>query len=233
MKAHWLVLFLSVLLIASIWLAVSCGGSSGGGDDDDNAGGGDDDAGDDADGGDDDASGDDDSSGGDDDVGDDDCGGDDDSMTDDDTATGDTWTDSSSGLTWQVTPLSDHMTWDEAKTYCQTLTLAGGGWHLPTISELRSLIRGCDATVTGGACGVTDDCIDSSCRNDPCVGCDYLAGPGSGGAYWPDGMSGVISWYWSSSVVADVDSYVWRVVFNSGLVSGHYIDDNGFARCVR
>ena len=78
------------------------------------------------------ATGDDDDSGG----GDDDAGDDDDSGGgDDDNAAGDTWMDSSSGLTWQVSPSSDSMTWDEAKTYCDSLTL--GGLACPALPCMR------------------------------------------------------------------------------------------------
>ena len=173
---------------------------------------------------------DDDDSGSDDD--DDDSGSDD----DDDDASGDTWTDSSSGLTWQVEPFSDYLNWEEAISYCENLSLDGGDWRLPTISELRSLIRGCDATELGGSCGVTDGCTDFDCYSEACDGCDYLGGPGSGGAYWPDGMSGEVSWYWSSSPVADGDNHAWGVDFVNGLVNYGYADYygyDGYARCVR
>ena len=131
------------------------------------------------------------------------------------------------------------MQWDEAKTYCENLSFDGhDDWRLPTISELRSLIRGCDATELGGSCGVTDSCLDSTtCLNDPCWGCDYLEGPGDGGAYWPEGMTGEISWHWSSSPVADVDYGAWAVKFGCGRVDNrstdYYYELPYFARCVR
>ena len=173
---------------------------------------------------------------GDDDDDDDDSSGDDD---DDDDVSGDTWADSSSGLTWQVTPSSDYLDWEGAKTYCDTLSLDGGGWHLPTVSELRTLIRGCEATLTGGSCGVTDDCTFLSCCNMPCLnGCGLMAGPGSGGAYWPDGMPGEIHDYWSSSALADDDldfAAAWVVGFSTGVVHNSSINNShaNYARCVR
>jgi hypothetical protein len=148
--------------------------------------------------------------------------------------------DASVKLTWQNPPASDYLTWEEAKIYCGNLSLDEQyDWRLPTISELRSLIRGCDATVLpGGACNVTDECLDSTCGNAPCAGCDYLAGPGSGGAYWPAEMSGEILWYWSSSEVTNFDeptSGAWGVDFDFGDVQGTTNDDTsyGLARCVR
>jgi hypothetical protein len=167
--------------------------------------------------------------------GDDDSNSNDDDASADDDTSADTWTDPSSGLTWQVTPPNNEMQWADAKSYCDNLTLAGGGWHLPTISELRSLIRGCDGTVTGGVCGVTYDCLDSTCWNNACAGCGKFGGPGTDGAYWPDGISGNIDWYyWSSSPAADSAYPAWGVYFDDGLVGFNYIDHSDtHARCVR
>ena len=52
-----------------------------------------------------------------------------------------TVTDLATGLTWQreddnVLRAND----GPAAAYCQGLTLAGGGWRLPTIKELRSIV---------------------------------------------------------------------------------------------
>jgi Protein of unknown function (DUF1566) len=48
--------------------------------------------------------------------------------------------DSSTRLTWQQAVDTANRTWDQAVTYCQSLTLAGGGWRLPRLNELRSLV---------------------------------------------------------------------------------------------
>ena len=152
-------------------------------------------------------------------------GGDDDTSGDD---------DASGNLIWQDPPASESMTWDDAKTYCENLSFGGyDDWRLPTISELRSLIRGCDGTVTGGACGVTDSCLNSTCWNDPCNGCGYMGGPGSGGAYWPEGLSTEKFWYWSSSPVADLVNNAWLVSFDYGLVETNGVDTTHYVRCVR
>ncbi|MDP8224616.1 MAG: DUF1566 domain-containing protein [Candidatus Lernaella stagnicola] len=159
------------------------------------------------------------------------CGDDD----DDDDSGGSDDDDAGGDLTWQDPPSSDYMTWENAKIYCANLSFDGhDDWRLPTISELRSLIRGCPATELGGSCGVTDGCTNvSDCWNDACSGCDYLEGPGSGGAYWPDGMSGGIAWYWSSSPVADLGDGAFGVDFYDGYVEGSYIGFDDHARCVR
>lgn len=145
----------------------------------------------------------------------------------------DVWKDPSSGLTWQVSP-GDWMNWSSAKSHCEGLSLGGqSGWRLPTITELRSLIRGCPATQKGGTCGVTDSCLNMSCWKDVCSGCSSKGGPGPGGAYWPPELSGMVSWYWSSSAVADDGSQVWGVGFRYGIVTDYIIDYNYSVRCVR
>ncbi|MCB9079256.1 MAG: DUF1566 domain-containing protein [Anaerolineaceae bacterium] len=75
------------------------------------------------------------------------------------TANGDgTVTDNVTGLMWQQTPdtngngaitAADKMTYDQAQTYCDNLTLAGhDDWRLPSIKQLYSLIdfNGTDAS---------------------------------------------------------------------------------------
>jgi TolB-like protein len=154
-------------------------------------------------------------------------------------AGGEVWVDSSSGLTWQVSPTGGkkkwkaEKKWKAAKAHCSRLNLGGySDWRLPTITELRSLIRGCPATQKGGSCGVTDSCLKRNCWKDPCKGCSGKGGPGQGGAYWPPELSGAVSWYWSSSAVAD-DNRAWYVHFRNGDFN-HVSHDYTFgARCVR
>jgi len=46
--------------------------------------------------------------------------------------------DTRTGLEWVAGPDKD-MTWDEAKSWVEGLTVGGGGWRMPAIQELRSL----------------------------------------------------------------------------------------------
>lgn len=59
--------------------------------------------------------------------------------------------DPRTGLEWGRAP-KEEMTWAEASRYVQKLSLAGGGWRLPTRAELRGLYE------TGEiGCGIGDD----------------------------------------------------------------------------
>ncbi|MBI5528066.1 MAG: SUMF1/EgtB/PvdO family nonheme iron enzyme [Deltaproteobacteria bacterium] len=144
------------------------------------------------------------------------------------------WIDSTTGLMWQ-NPASDRtFTYDEAIVYCGDLYLDGhDDWRVPTISELRSLIRGCPDTQTGGACGVTDSCLEDSCRWQGCSGCLLLGGPGEGGCYWDAALRGPCYFYWSSSSYAGATSLAWYVFFFYGNVDYFVKPPTLWVRCVR
>ncbi len=153
-------------------------------------------------------------------------------------SSGEPWYDSASGLTWQNPPADNLVDWQDAIDYCNDLNLDGhSDWRLPSISELRSLIRGCPGTVTGGACGVTDSCTDDSCYDN--AACNYCDANGFGngpadGCYWPDSMEGSCQSYWSSS--PSYDNYVWFVFFYSAHVGGtssRVGNSDCYVRCVR
>ena len=143
------------------------------------------------------------------------------------------WTDPVTGYTWQEQPANNTMRWQQATDYCNDLTLDGhDDWRLPTISELRTLIRGCSATETGGSCGVTDTCLSyPSCQDDSCGGCTTGGGPADG-CYWPQGMQGSCGWFWSSSDAGD-SSPAWGVNFSVGLVGSVDKGNSHDVRCVR
>jgi hypothetical protein len=144
-----------------------------------------------------------------------------------------TWRDPVSGLMWQVTPTGEGMEWDSAVAHCSSLTLAGGGWRLPEIGELRPLIRGCPATMTGGSCNVQlGACLEWSCLDSSCDGCSSGGGPASG-CYWSSEMQGPCDWYWSSSAVGDIGDR-WSVSFGFGQVSNVPVNLSvPYVRCVR
>ena len=155
------------------------------------------------------------------------------SCADDGGATVEAWTDPSSGLTWQGGSGSGYVNWAGARAYCDDLEYAGrGDWRLPTISELRTLIRGCDGTMTGGACRVTDSCTELSCQDESCYPCDYGDGPNDGCYGLPE-LPGGCDYDWSSTRVSDSPDRAWAVGFTSGFVYKPRVYYAFHARCVR
>jgi hypothetical protein len=156
------------------------------------------------------------------------------------TVTGGVYIDPVTRFEWQQTPTGGNLDWESAVIHCRNLNLNGTGWRLPSVSELRSLFRGCPATATGGACGVTDSCLSwDSCMNPACAGCEENAGPAAG-CYWPAELQGSCSpFYWSSSTVEStveehLDGGAYYVVFNLGHVCARSKDFFfGPVRCVR
>ncbi len=156
---------------------------------------------------------------------------------DDDDSIGHVGTDLSSGLMWQNgldVGKAKHR-WIDAKSYCQKLNCGGyNDWRLPSISELRTLIRGCPKTETDGSCGVTDSCmkVNSSCWDSLCKGCSGFGGPGSIGLYWPAELDGECCFYWSSSEITKYDD-AWGVHFSLAAVYSYNAFLEGNVRCVR
>jgi hypothetical protein len=67
-------------------------------------------------------------------------------------ATAGTVTDTKTALVWQRDVPASTYTWDGAKSYCSSLTLAGGGWRLPSMKELQTVV---DRTRTSPAIDLT------------------------------------------------------------------------------
>lgn len=142
-----------------------------------------------------------------------------------------TWTDPATGLAWQMPTAVNYMNWHDAMDYCDGLHLDGGGWRLPSIDELRSLIRDCPVTATGGSCGVTEDCSEMyACWGDSgiCNGCE------DGGCNWDpalfyEGEPSCLPSYWSSTTYLAVipgtgestiesGQWAWGVMFAGGAI---------------
>ena len=129
-------------------------------------------------------------------------------------------------IEWQKFSPVDKMEWKEAVNYCQNIYLGDRiGWHLPTISELRSLIQNCSVTETDGECDVSDKCLAMYCVNN-CGGCKDET----------DGRYSVFAdngYFWSSSEVADMADYSWIVSFDDGDLYNHPKQYHADVRCVR
>ena len=145
------------------------------------------------------------------------------------------WRDDITGYLWEDPRMGGYQSWNDAIAYCNAFSLADHGpgeWELPSISTLRTLIRGCPDTEDGGTCGVTDTCLDESCYiEEHCIGCDGT-GPGAGGCYWDPALEeeeGEI--YWSSSPT-DEPVHVWIVDFNVGSLDVGSMGGTSAVRCV-
>lgn len=158
--------------------------------------------------------------------------------------TDDVCNDSLTGFEWQQNPTGGKKNWEDAKSHCQNLSLSGSGWHLPNISELRSLVRNCGPIETDGACGVRDACTPCGV-SDVCLSyipcreqnlCNPDSCPDDGGptgCYWPEELSGACSWHWSSSLVVDYGNFAWSIWFDSGYIYHHGFNVEAYVRCVR
>jgi len=148
-----------------------------------------------------------------------------------------TWEDPGTGLTWQDGPWCEAMGCAAAIAYCDALELGGqADWRLPSIGELRSLVRGCEAIEPGGACGVTDDCLDIDCWDLVCYGygCGAGDGPGTAGCYWDPDLVGECGTYWSSPVWNNgVFDACWHISFEWSYLDYVEATNALFARCVR
>lgn len=136
------------------------------------------------------------------------------------------------GKTWSL-KINALMILSQSIDYCDNLTECGySDWRLPTISELRTLIKNHPATETGGECGVTDNCLTYDCHNSACQGAD---GYGYNNEYSKLGNTEILR---SSSHVyfEDDDTYspaTWGVLFYNAKVESIAANAAMHVRCVR
>jgi formylglycine-generating enzyme required for sulfatase activity len=93
-----------------------------------------------------------------------------------------TFTDAATGLTWQSDDDGVERNYEEARTYCRALSLAGfSDWRLPTLSEFQSLTK---------AAKTADPKLNTYYNHD--TGADYwtaTVGPQSNVAHIGDGTT--------------------------------------------
>lgn len=130
------------------------------------------------------------------------------------------WYDSSTRLEWEnPSPATYFKALKDAAGHCAE---RGNGWRVPTISELRSLVRGCAATQTNGSCAVTDQCSSSSCWEN-CGNCALKQGPGKDHQYWSSELDESIQidnglHYWSNTFLPDHPEGIWLLNYYSASI---------------
>ena len=72
------------------------------------------------------------------------------------------WSDPATGLMWARHDNGKDVDWNEADSYCKSLTLGGmAGWRLPKIEELSAIY---DKTIYVGLCHIKGDIRLSECQ---------------------------------------------------------------------
>jgi hypothetical protein len=121
--------------------------------------------------------------------------------------------DTATTLTWQQTANMTGMQWASAGPYCAGLTgPAGGGWRLPTVKELTTL-------------------LDFSRPGSPFI--DPVAFPGVPA----QNASGAVNAFWSSTSLVGMSvgltQGAWLVYFDSAVTQPNPLNVGGAVRCVR
>lgn len=130
--------------------------------------------------------------------------------------------DSRTNLAWMVTPHSEYVVFETAEAFCQTLVLGEySEWRIPTLSELQSIMAGCDKCKEAG---------DSSC-----TGCASKEGPDKG-CYQISRLnpysSSECGWIWSSTPGPNAANY-YEVNFSNAGIYSVAIGNSVGVRCVK
>jgi hypothetical protein len=137
------------------------------------------------------------------------------------------WKDPGSNLGWETAPSSGAslLDWQSAVNHCQSATTAGySDWFLPEVEQLRSIIRGCAATETGGTCTVV--------INGPsCPGCSGSVP--SNGCFWPAALAGTCDMYWTATLAHSSFGYKWYIAFSNAYIDVMSTNMTLMARCAR
>jgi hypothetical protein len=168
----------------------------------------------------------------------------------------DAWYDGQTNLSWQD-PQKDAYSEDnggvtsfDAIRYCEELVIDGyDDWRLPTIDELRTIIRGAPRSEAGGACTITEGAKLAGTTVAEVAKCSGQLQPfqcaGAGNCCWHETLNGTCntidpastSHYletWSSTSAADdPENWIGYVFFDTGTVGFNHSLSLGEVRCVR
>ena len=148
------------------------------------------------------------------------------------------WRDPDTNLIWSLHAHIE-MSLEKAISYCENLKEGSEGrnWRLPTIDELRTLIRDCSSTVIEGTCKVSadNDCLSQKeCwTEEDCNGCIYDSNEPNNYSKM-DIIFGSSTKYWSASFRSDYPSdHAYFIDFSTGAISAYYKDSQISVRCVK
>lgn len=120
--------------------------------------------------------------------------------------------DNYTGLVWQRRDSDEELSWEQAVAYCDSLTLGGQEWRLPSMRELATLVDEADVA------------------------------PSINEEVFPDTKWGsrTNNWYWASHRAYNQATAAWAINFDDGF-TGFNIGDSGdwnyftagYAKCVR
>ena len=152
--------------------------------------------------------------------------------------------------TWS--PLSSGaMNWEEASAYCENLSVCGyDDWKLPSIDELRNLVKNCQKMKPSGECRISEndllsylDAKDAGSWEGVCEG-EWEAGCADGACMCSNSDNHAPGYFsefgddnielWSSSEVTDKTNQVWILRFINGAdIISEDTQKTSYVRCVR
>ena len=152
---------------------------------------------------------------------------------------GQIWTDPSTGYVWSTKADTNSWTYYGALDYCNDLSEEGvSDWRLPTISELRTLIRNnppCEYPYAGQDpwCEIVEDENDTAKGwSEACSGAE----PDSSGKY---NALGHVGFFWSSTIYLYGNDEAWGVNFYTSAIysinktdNDHINSDGIYVMCI-
>jgi len=125
------------------------------------------------------------------------------------------------GLWYQNQPFTKEYKWEDAKDYCDNLTLGGkSDWRLPTIDELRSVVNGCGGTSSKSFDNTHNIILIKNKNNSFYQSC-----------YKNKGF--INSGYWGFTSFLERTYGAWIVDFDNGVEFENAEDNRAYIKCVR